>query len=242
MVVETVGDEDAAVRQKCHVLRLAEVRAVLALHVLLPQRLEQLAAVIREDVDRAERLVDDPHAVLGVVRADAQPVRSRAGRALAQRIPLGPPLLDVAVRVEGVEAVLPHAAGRGAEHVHADRSGKARKRRRYRVGQPIFSALCDEDPVGRFREDAGISAEREPRLGERLVPGADDVVRARADRSRDHSRRGLCQQRGDARDQRQDGCRSGGGSSARGDHHFPLYCGGRPSASARRPSMKSSVR
>ncbi len=76
MVVQAVGDENPAVRQKRDVLRLAEVFAVSALDVLFPERLQQLAAVVREDVDRAERFVDDPHAMLGIVRADAQPVRS----------------------------------------------------------------------------------------------------------------------------------------------------------------------
>ena len=51
VIVQAVGDENPAVRQKRHVLRLAEVRAVLARHVLLAERLQQLAAVVREDVD-----------------------------------------------------------------------------------------------------------------------------------------------------------------------------------------------
>ena len=141
VIVQAVGNENPAIRQKRHVLRLAEVRAVRALHVLLAQGLQQPAAIIGEDVNRAERFVDDPHAMLGVVRADAQPMRPRAGRALAQGIPLRPPLPDIAVGVEGVEAVAPDAAIRRAEHVDANRARKPREPGRHRAGQPVLTAL-----------------------------------------------------------------------------------------------------
>ena len=63
VVVEAVGDQDAAVGQEGDVLRLAEMRGVAAGHVLLAERLQQLLAVVREDVDGVEGLVDDPDPV-----------------------------------------------------------------------------------------------------------------------------------------------------------------------------------
>ena len=172
-----------------------------------------------------------------VVGADAQPMRPRSGRALAQGIPLRPSFLDATVGVEGIEAVLPDAARGGAQHVDADRSRKASEGGRHRVGQAVLSALRDEDAVGRFREDPGIAAEGEPGCGERLVPPPDDVVRAGADRARDRTRGGLCQQRGDACDQRQDRCGSRrGSSSARCAHERDV------AVNPARPQVNSSLR
>src|SRR5262245_28257456 len=74
MVVEAVRDQDPAIRQERDVLRLAEMGLVRPLHALLAERLQQLAAVVREDIDLAERLVDHPDASFLVVRADANAV------------------------------------------------------------------------------------------------------------------------------------------------------------------------
>src|SRR5687767_3141662 len=126
---------------------------------------------------------------------------SRSSFGTIQRVPLRPPLLDGAVRVERVEAVAPHAGGGGGEDVGANRAREPREPRRNRSGQPELSTLRDENAVGRFGEDAGIAAEREAGLGERLVPAPDDVVRARTDGARNHTGSGLRQQRRGARDQ-----------------------------------------
>ena len=228
VIVEAVRDENPAVRQKRHVLRLAEVRAVLSLDVLLAKRLQQLAAVVREHIDLTERLVDDPHAMFGIVRADAHPMRSRAGRALAQIVPLRPALLDVAVAVERVQAVLPDAALGGIEHVDADRARKPRKARRNRVRQADLATLRDEDPIGRFRENAGVAAERESGLGERLVPAADDLVGARTHRPGDDrlcGSRGLRAKRSFRSRQRQNGGRRGQDSRQRGESSSFLHHG-----------------
>ena len=83
MIVETIGHQDPAVGQECHVLRLGEVRGVVAGHVLLAQCLQQRAAVVGEDVDLMEGLVDDPDPPLGVVRADTQSMWSWAVGAFA---------------------------------------------------------------------------------------------------------------------------------------------------------------
>ena len=65
-------------------------------------RLQQLLAVVGEDVDRLHVVVDDPDALLHVVRRDVDRVR-----AAEQPVPLLPRLEDVALAVVDDEAVLP---------------------------------------------------------------------------------------------------------------------------------------
>ena len=65
-------------------------------------RLHELLAVVRELVDHVHVVVDDPHVLLGIVRADVDRVR-----APQQLVPLRPRLDDVAVRVDDDDAVLP---------------------------------------------------------------------------------------------------------------------------------------
>ena len=185
VIVQAVRHENPAVRQKRDVLGTGEVRGIAARNVLLAQRLQQFAAVVGDDVDLMERLVDEPHATFGVVRADAQPMGTWSGRALAQPIPLRPSLFDMAVTVERVEAVAPDAAVGGAEHVDPDRARIPCELGRNRVGQPGLPTLRDEDAVRRFREHARVTSERETGLGKRLVPAPNDVVGARADGTRD---------------------------------------------------------
>src|ERR1700681_4663817 len=96
--------------------------AVRARNVLLSQRLPQLAAVVREDVDLIEGFVDDPHAMFRIVRADTYPMGPWSSRAFAQVIPLRPALLDLTIAVDGVEAVAPDPTVGGVEHVDPDRS------------------------------------------------------------------------------------------------------------------------
>ena len=147
MIVEAIRDQDAPVRQERHILRLGEVRAVAARHVLLAERLQQLLAVIGKHVDGVERFVDDPHAPLAIVGADAETMRARARRAFAERVPLRPALLDVAVAIERVQAVLPHAAIGQRQDVHLDRSREAGEFRRHGRRQAELAALRDEDPI-----------------------------------------------------------------------------------------------
>ena len=112
MVVQAVGDENPAVRQKRDVLRLGEVRAVAARHVLLAERLQQLAAVIGEDVDLMEGFVDTHtrrSGSYGLMRTRCGPGPDDPSH---RRVPLRPALLHLAVRVERVEAVPPDAADR----------------------------------------------------------------------------------------------------------------------------------
>ncbi len=186
MVVETICDQHAAVRQERHVLWLRKVRAIVPGDVLLAQRLQQLFAVVRKHVDRVERFIDHPHALLAIVRADADAVRARACRAFAEMVPLRPSLLHAAMAIQRVEAVLPHAAIGQREHVHLQRSGEARVFRRQRIGQAELTALRDEDTIRRFREHAGVATEGKPRRRERLMPAAHDRVWAGPDRTFGH--------------------------------------------------------
>ncbi len=130
-----------------------------------------------------ERLVDDPDPPIGIVRADAQSMWSWTVGAFAQPIPLSPAFLHPSVRIQGVEAVAPHASIGGRQDVHHDRAREAGKPRRNGVGQTELAPLRDEDAIRRFREHAGVAAEREPVLGKRLLPAAHDVVGAGADRT-----------------------------------------------------------
>ena len=133
---------------------LAKCVASAAGDALLAERLQQLLAVVREHVDLVERLVDHPDAALGIVGADAEPVRARAVRPFAQRVPLRPSFLDLAVAIQGVEAVLPHAAIGQRQHVHLERAGEAGELGRHRRRQPELAALRDEDAVRRLGEHA----------------------------------------------------------------------------------------
>lgn len=184
VVIETVGDEYAAVGEECDVLRFAEVSAVRALHALFAEGLEQLAAVVREDVDDAVAFVDHPDAMLRIIGADAQAVRSGAGGIGEEVIPLRPVFADFAVGVECVEEVFLHdAAVGGGEDIHAEGAGETGVVGGEGVGKAGFAALGYEDAVGRFGEDAGVAAEGEAWFGEGLVPVADDVVGAGTDRA-----------------------------------------------------------
>ncbi len=143
VIVQAVGDQDPTVGQERHVLRPTEVRLVVSRNALLPERHQQLAAVVREDVDLVEGLVDDPHPALGIVRADSDTVGPGTIRSFAQMIPLAPELFQVAVAVERVETVLPDPAISVAKHVDPDRAGVLRELLRDRVGQPRLSSLGD---------------------------------------------------------------------------------------------------
>src|SRR5258708_39894310 len=135
------------------------MRLVAAGHILLAKRLQQLAAVVGEDVDRVERFVDDPHAPLGIVRTDPHAVRPRTGRAFAQLVPLSPTLFHVAIAVQRVEAIAPDTAVHGVEHVDTDGAGETEVSGRNRVWKPGLATLRDENAVGRLGEHTGIAAE-----------------------------------------------------------------------------------
>ena len=127
-----------------------------------------------------------PHPPLRVVGVDPDPVGTGAVRPLAEVIPLGPPLLDLPIAVQGVDAVLPDPALGVPEHIDADGPGVAGELRGHGIRQPRLSALEDEDPVRRFGEDAGIAAEGVPRLGERHMPPGNHIVGAGADGAQVH--------------------------------------------------------
>ena len=181
VVIQTIGDQNSAVGEKSHVLRLAEMRAVRALHALFAQRLQQFASVVGENVDHVVGLVDHPDTVLRIIRADANAVRPRALGIGKEMIPLRPALAHLAIGVQRIQKVfLHHAAIRGAEHVDPEGAGKTRVAGGKRIGKPGFAALQDENAVGRFGQNAGVAPKGETWFGEGLVPVADHVVRAGA--------------------------------------------------------------
>ena len=183
VIVEAVGDQDASVRQERHVLWLREMRGIAAGHVLLAERLQQCLAVVREYVDGVERLVDHPHAARRIVWADAQAMRSWSGGAFAEVVPLRPALLHVAVAIERVEAVLPHAAIGQGQHVHLDRAGEPANSGGIGVGRRNSPRCATKMRSGLLGEHAGVAAERKPRRGKRLVPCTHHVVGTGSDRS-----------------------------------------------------------
>ena len=67
-VHEPVRDEQRAVGQKGHVLRLAEVSLVVAGLVDFTQCLDEAPAVVAEFVDHVPNLVDDPDVPVWIVR------------------------------------------------------------------------------------------------------------------------------------------------------------------------------
>ena len=99
-----------------------------------------------------------------------------------QRVPLGPRLDQVAVAVDGEDAVAPHPlALLGPQGAQADGPDEAGEAGGHRVGQPELAPLGDEDAVRRLGEHPGVGAPGEAGLGERLHPPVDDVVGALAD-------------------------------------------------------------
>jgi hypothetical protein len=91
-----------ATRVPVEIRRTVEVRGVGAFLLRRADRLQELLAVVGEDVDRLHVVVDDPDALLRIVGADVDRVRPAH-----QLVPLLPRLDDVALAVEDDEAVLP---------------------------------------------------------------------------------------------------------------------------------------
>jgi hypothetical protein len=101
VIIQAIGDEYPSVGKKCHILRRAEVSAVGALHALLTVRLNQVAAIVGEDIDDTVAFVHHPDPMPGIVRIDANTVPSRTGRIREEAIPLRPAFSHVAISVEG---------------------------------------------------------------------------------------------------------------------------------------------
>src|SRR5687767_3896109 len=127
-------------------------------------------------------------------------------------IPLRPPLFDAAVPIERVETVLPDPPIGERQHVHLDRAGKSREPGWQRIRQPKLAALRHEDAIRRFGKHAGVAAKREPGIGERLVPAANDVIGTGADRSVDDGGPGLGAEGGHCEGDRRSGYQSGHGA------------------------------
>ena len=185
MVVETICDEDPAIWQECDVLRLGEMSLVVARHTLLTQSEEQPGAIVREDMDHVERLVDHPDAPLGIVRADPHPVRARAVGVSAEVVPLVPHLQNTTLAIEGVQAVSPRPALRLKEDVDVDRPSETEIPFRHGRGEESLASHRHENPVCRLSEHTRISSERVPDRRERLMPAPDDIVRTRSNRPSD---------------------------------------------------------
>ena len=173
-VAQAVGDEDRSVRQEREVLRAAEVRRIVAGHAGLADRHHQLLAVVRELVDDVLAVVDDPHVLVGIVRADANLVRAAA--ALEQLVPLRPRLDHVAGAIDDDQAVA-RLGGRfgGALPRRSPRAVEAARRRIRRLD---LAAHADEDAIGRLREHRGLRAPDVAGRRPRLRPVRDDLVRA----------------------------------------------------------------
>ena len=110
-ILQTVGDEQAAVRQPRDVLRPAEVRGVLAGDIGDTKRQHELLAVVGELVDLMTGVVDHPDVFFRVVRIDPDLVRTAA--AFEQLVPLRPRLHQLAVAVHDEDAVAHFGFGLG---------------------------------------------------------------------------------------------------------------------------------
>ncbi len=98
----TVGHEERPIRQPVHERRPIEVGRISTFLLRRADRLHQLLAVVGELVDHLHVVVDNPHVLLGMVRADVHGMR-----APQDLVPLRPRLDDVAVGVGDDDAVLP---------------------------------------------------------------------------------------------------------------------------------------
>ena len=107
-----VGDEERAVGQPRHERRPVEMLVVGRVHVRLADRLQQLLAVVAEHEDGVPVVVDDPDALLRIVRADVDGVRPPQ-----HLVPLRPVLDDVAVGVDDDDAVFPAVVDAGLADV-----------------------------------------------------------------------------------------------------------------------------
>jgi hypothetical protein len=168
------------------------VFAIRAFDALLAEGFDEAFAVVRKDVDLAEGFLYDPEAMFRVIGADADAMRAGAffaGAFADGGIPLEVFLLQLAVGIEGVEAMAEDAQFGGAEDVDVvDRASEAEIAGGERIGELRFTALQDEDPVGRFGPHTGTAAEGVAGISEGFVPAADDVVGAGADGARDDGR------------------------------------------------------
>ena len=75
-VAQAVRHQNRSVRQERDILRHPEMCRVIAGDAGLADRHDQLLAVVGELVDDVLAVVDDPHVLLGIVRADADLVRA----------------------------------------------------------------------------------------------------------------------------------------------------------------------
>ena len=89
-VVVAVRHQNPPVGQERHVLGFPEVGLVVAGDIFLPERHQELATVIGEHENLMHRLMNDPHPALGIVGADANPVRPGPIRPFEQVVPLVP--------------------------------------------------------------------------------------------------------------------------------------------------------
>ncbi len=202
-----VSDEIGAVRIPGDEGRPIEVLRIRGVHVRLAERLQQLLAVVREDEHRVAVVVHDEDALLRIVRADVDRVRTAE-----HLVPLRPRLDDVPLRVGDVDDVRPLEVGAVdadvgvVTHLPVDleRSGR-RRGGRIAPRQPADweldvrpqlrqldrlrpldvrqqPALQDEHVVRRFGEDEFAGAPRpllEPgQLADWLGPVRHDVVGA----------------------------------------------------------------
>ena len=159
--VVAVGHVEAAVGQPRHEGRSIEMRAVGARHVRRADRLHQLLAVVRELVDRVRVVVDDPHVLLCVVRADVDGVR-----ALEQLVPLRPLLDDVALRVDDDDAMLPTGSRRRARDTAATRPSTAPcpSRGPDRSLRPLAASRCSRCATAGRREETARSVRSRERV------------------------------------------------------------------------------
>src|SRR5882762_9118428 len=97
-----IGDEESAIREPVDIRRTIEMIGVFAGNFRRSDRLQQLAAVMRESVYGVHVVVHDPHVLFRIVGADVDGVR-----AAEDFVPLLPSLEDVSVAVVYDEAVLP---------------------------------------------------------------------------------------------------------------------------------------
>ena len=149
---------------------------IIARHEFLTQSHEQFAAIVREHIDRVEGFVDNPNTFFGIVGANAHAVRPRAVRIGAEEIPLIPQLNYFTFAVEYVQAVLPSATLCFEQHVNPHVASKTQEVFLDWVRQHRFTALGNDDAIGRLGPDARIASKGEAGFSERLVPKRFDSV------------------------------------------------------------------
>src|ERR1700680_5129326 len=121
---------------------------------MLAQRHNELLAVVGEFENLIHFVVDDPHMLFRVIRAD--PYLVRPASPCKQMVPLPPSLDQCAVRIDNQNAVLQQRLALGRRNAEGSISARVALWRLLRHRQ--ISPLKQDDTIGSLRKNAALGS------------------------------------------------------------------------------------